>query len=171
MRPPSCSARARGVTLIELLVAVALAALLALAAVPTFRELAANARRDARLQELRGALLVARSEALARGRAVVVCASTTHTSCGSGARWTDGWTALARSTATEAPVALAGAGADPTTWIHATRDAIEFLPSSIAAATATLTVCDSRGARAARSLVISRTGRIRTANAGAGVCG
>lgn len=164
------AAPVRGVTLVELLVVVVLAVGLALAAVPAFRDLAANARRDARVQELRAALLLARSEALVRGRRVVVCASANGVGCEPTAAWSAGWAAFVGSDR-EPGTPLAVAGTDSATSIRATRTAIEFLPSAIAATTATLTVCDWRGARAARSVVISRTGRIRVAAAEASACG
>jgi type IV fimbrial biogenesis protein FimT len=147
-----------GHTLVELLVVLGLAALLAGLATPGFREVRANAVRDARLEELRGTLLLARTEAVARGTPVVVCASTDGRACDDGPRWSRGWVALADA---DAPLAVVGPHA--TVAVHSTRTAIQFQPSAAAATTATLTVCDARGPRAARALVVSRTGRVRTA--------
>lgn len=170
MLPASLAAPVRGVTLVELLLVLVLAAGLALAATPAFRELGANARRDARLQELRAALLLARAEALARGRPVVVCASGNGVACGPASAWSTGWVALVGKDR-EGAAPLVVASADASTSVRAARAVVEFLPSAVAASTATLTVCDWRGARAARSLVVSRTGRIRTAVAEASACG
>jgi type IV fimbrial biogenesis protein FimT len=161
---------AAGYTLVELLVVLLLAATLATLAVPAFRELGADARRNARLEELRASLQLARSEALVRGRPVVVCASSDGIACGPGSAWSEGWATLVSSDG-RATQPLAASGPDHATSVRATRPAVEFLPTAVAASTATLTVCDARGSRAARSLVVSRTGRIRTSTAEVASCG
>jgi type IV fimbrial biogenesis protein FimT len=155
---------APGYTIVEHLVVLALAAILAGLAVPSFRELRANAVRDARLEELRSALLLARSEAVARGVPVVVCASEDGADCAGEPRWSGGWIARVEppDDVPGAPLVLASASA--AVRVHATRAAIEFQPTSSAATTATLTLCDERGVRAARALVVSRSGRVRTAS-------
>lgn len=160
---------AAGYTLVELLVVVLLAATLATLAVPAFRELGANARRDARLEELRASLQLARSEALVRARPVTVCASADGAVCGPAGSWSAGWATLVDGEGSGTQLAVAGP--DDATWVRATRAAVAFLPTAIASTTATLTVCDARGSRAARSLVVSRTGRIRVAAAQGASCG
>ena len=62
-------------------------------------------------------------------------------------------------------VALPGGGGRQS--VRANRGFVEFAPLSPAASTATLTVCDDRGARAARALIVSRTGRVRLSDQGA----
>ncbi|MCK9489586.1 MAG: GspH/FimT family pseudopilin [Xanthomonadales bacterium] len=80
-RPPS--GFQSGVTLIELVVAVAVLAILVSIAVPSFREVALNNRASSITNDLLADLSTARSEAVkVAGRAAVLA---------SGATWADGW--------------------------------------------------------------------------------
>lgn len=158
-------ARSTGHTLVELLVALALVAVLALVAAPSFREFGADLRRDARIRELRHTLALARSEALARGVRVVVCAGAD--TCAGSEDWSRGWLAYAdaeapRAQRTAAEPLLARTSGGARVAVRANRRALEFLPTAVAATTATFAFCDWRGVRAARTLVVSRTGRVRT---------
>ena len=62
----------RGFTLLELMVTVAVAAILTTVAVPGFRDLVQNNRVTSQTNELVAALTMARTEAIKRGRAVEV---------------------------------------------------------------------------------------------------
>ncbi len=55
-------------------------------------------------------------------------------------------------------------GGSGTTSIHSNRSTISFEGGSGFATPATLTVCDRRGARAARAVIVSRSGRPRTSD-------
>lgn len=54
--------------------------------------------------------------------------------------------------------------------LRATRSPLRFWPTSHAASTGTLTICDVRGIAAPRAIVISQTGRARLTGAAAGAC-
>ncbi|MCZ8130730.1 MAG: GspH/FimT family pseudopilin [Steroidobacteraceae bacterium] len=162
----SAAACAVGHTLVELLVVLGLLGVLATLAVPSFAEWRANAARDERVSRLVRSLRLARTEALARGYPVVVCASAGADRCGREARWSDGWIAYVESRAPgdqrdagERLLAHVDGRTSPT--VRSSRRAIEFGPGSLAATTATLVVCDGRGTRAARAVIVSRTGRVR----------
>ena len=96
--PDSTAARrvppppARGFTLVELVVALAVAAVLVGLAVPSFRDLVAAQRRDAALGALAGDLRFARSEAIKRAARVGVCARAEAGATGCGTDWSRGWT-------------------------------------------------------------------------------
>ncbi|MHC1480451.1 GspH/FimT family pseudopilin [Frateuria aurantia] len=83
--------RTRGFTLIELCVAMAVMAILAMIAVPAFY----NTLRAHQLQEtgnaLRGALAYARTEAVLRQYSVSICASGGGTTCSGSADYSLGW--------------------------------------------------------------------------------
>lgn len=79
-----------GFTLVELLIVMAIAAILAFIAVPNFWQFIQNTRSTTQANELVTAMNLARSEASKRGALVEVCASTDQQNC-DGNDWTDGW--------------------------------------------------------------------------------
>jgi type IV fimbrial biogenesis protein FimT len=81
--------RAAGFTLIELMVTVAIAAILLALAVPNFSGTLKASRTSSQIRELANALTYARSEAVARGQEVRMCPSSNQTSCGG--TWSQGW--------------------------------------------------------------------------------
>ena len=99
MRPSPDSTVARrvplppapGVTLVELVVALAVAAILVGLAAPSFRNLVAEQRRDAALGALAGDLRFARSEAIKRAARIGVCARAAAGASGCGTDWSRGW--------------------------------------------------------------------------------
>ncbi|MCP3852650.1 MAG: prepilin-type N-terminal cleavage/methylation domain-containing protein [Gammaproteobacteria bacterium] len=70
-----------GFTITELMIAVAIAAVLLTIGVPSFQETLANNRLDTKTHTVANSLKLARSEAIKRGVAVSVCPSNTGTSC------------------------------------------------------------------------------------------
>ncbi|NMG63689.1 prepilin-type N-terminal cleavage/methylation domain-containing protein [Azoarcus indigens] len=73
------SGRTDGFTLIELMVTLAVAAILAAMAAPSFRTLLANNRLSTQTNELVGAVTFTRSEAVKRGRNVTLCRADSDT--------------------------------------------------------------------------------------------
>lgn len=83
--------RQSGVTLTELMIALAVTAVLAGMAAPTFGAVIRNSRVTASTNELLATLHLARSEAVKRGRRVTVCTSPDQSSCATGVQWHNGW--------------------------------------------------------------------------------
>lgn len=80
-----------GFTLIELMVAVAIAAILIAVAVPSFNAMIAGNRLATQTNDVIGAIMFARSESIRRNRTITFCraASATANACENGANWTD----------------------------------------------------------------------------------
>jgi len=81
----------RGVTLIESIVVLAIIAIVASMAVPTFSLTIARNRMASYTNEFLGFLSYARSEAITRGRRVIVCKSEDGKTCTIHGGWEQGW--------------------------------------------------------------------------------
>lgn len=81
----------RGFTLVELVIVVALVAMLAAVAVPSYRALVQNNRATAQANELVTSLNLARSEAIKRGLPAAACASVDQSTCSGATNWASGW--------------------------------------------------------------------------------
>lgn len=81
----------RGLTLIELVVVMAVAAVLAGVGVPAFAGWIDQYRLTAFTNELHMGVMLARSEAIRRGQRVTLCVSADGAQCSSSAGWEAGW--------------------------------------------------------------------------------
>lgn len=82
--------RVHGFTLIELMVTIAVAAVLITLAIPSFASLINSNRLSAQANEVVASLQLARVEAVRLNQRAVVCRSTNSTSCAGAGQWT-GW--------------------------------------------------------------------------------
>lgn len=80
----------RGFTLIEVMMAIVILAILATVALPNLRATIQNNRMTAQANELLTAFQLARSDALKRNAPVSVCSSSDGSTC-TGDDWEDGW--------------------------------------------------------------------------------
>lgn len=81
--------RIRGFTLLELMITIAIAAILISLALPSFQGVMRANRVSTATNELLASLSLARSEAIRNTRGAGICASADGTSCG--ADWNSGW--------------------------------------------------------------------------------
>lgn len=179
-----------GFSLVELLVTVSVAGTLASLALPSFGELIQDSRRTAVVNELLATLIQARSQAARSGQNIVVCAFEDADRNGrldprerrcTGSDWSHGWFAAhwtdnnrdGRVDADELDEPLRTFVNDqPGVAARAPGFANAPAPSGIAvlrpfdrfSSNGTITVCDRRGARAARALIVSGNGRARIAS-------
>jgi type IV fimbrial biogenesis protein FimT len=172
-----------GFTLIELMVTIAVAAIILTQAVPGFTALVQNNRLISQKNEFISALNLARSESLKRGVRVTVCASSDHATCNT-THWEKGWIIFSDRNAN---VALdAGTGAclatedclirvstglnEGNTLVAKKAGAladtgyIQFTPRGAVDAAATFTFCDKRGDEYARATNINTLGRAISAS-------
>lgn len=80
-----------GFSIIEVLIVVAIAAILTAIAIPAFNVFIGNTRTSAITNEFVSALNLARSEAMKRGREVYVCRSSDGENCAVSGHWGQGW--------------------------------------------------------------------------------
>lgn len=88
-----------GFTLVELFIALAVAAVLLTLAAPAFLDTIARARLDSASSSLVGAIQLARSEAVKRARLATLCSRSENVDgdpvCGDDDDWADGWIVFA----------------------------------------------------------------------------
>ncbi len=166
----------RGLTLVELMMVLAVMAVLLTVGVPTFQNTVKNNRLSAELSALRATLANARSEAMARRLPVRVCESTNGTSCSSTSEFSDGYIAYADENNDD----VVNAGEDvflslqllvPESFSIELRDSTGTVASSVRfgsrgdsiGSSGTFTFCDDRGASYAGALILSPSGSVRGA--------
>ena len=79
-----------GFTLIELIVTLAVVAILLVTGVPMLNQMTVNNRLVAQINSIAGSLALARSESIKRGRSITLCGSTDGASCNTSS-WESGW--------------------------------------------------------------------------------
>ena len=172
----------QGYTMVELMVVVAIVAVLALGAAPSLRDSLDRNGRESAMQTLISAISVARSEAVSQGRIVTFCSSTNQANCAAstGGDWDDGWIVFSDgSTAgtldgTDALVRIWGPSNDQSVITLKTRangsftgDYLQFNSSGILSNTTAVTgvgayfkLCAKDNvATKTRAVLISATGR------------
>ena len=87
--------RANGFSLIELMMALAIAAILLGLAVPQFSQLVQRNRLATATNDMLALMASLRSEALRRGHVVTACVSTDGATCAATGSWHDGWISFA----------------------------------------------------------------------------
>jgi len=163
----------RGITLIETMLALALAAILLATAAPAFGTLTARTESDVSRGTLVTALETARLLAISRSAHVVVCPSADQQYCGQTTEWQHGWIVFAdldhdgTRGVNEAILSVTQSGPNGVAILSgAGRKRIDFRPDgSSPGSNATFTLCDARGAAAAQAIVINNAGRLRIGKA------
>jgi type IV fimbrial biogenesis protein FimT len=162
-----------GFTALELLITVAVTALLLTLAVPAFTTLVLDSRQTAAVNRVVHGMHVARHEALKSESDVVVCRSTTGRQCVHSGTWDAGLIVFINRDRDDPPRVDAGERilqvetglmVNP---ILANRRAFIFRPWGLRSVNGTLTFCDERGTARAKAVVVSYTGRPRATSAAA----
>ncbi|HET9033757.1 MAG TPA: GspH/FimT family pseudopilin [Dokdonella sp.] len=162
--------RLAGVTLVELMIVVSIGAVLTTMALPSFSKLLQASASRASRSALSVSINQARIGAAMRGQQVIVCPSSNQTDCTDDSRWQHGWIAFIDSNrdnehdSDEEIIGVAQAQKSGIAILSSSsRQRIRYQADGSASGTnLTLTVCDRRGPPAARTLVVSNSGRLRS---------
>lgn len=158
----------RGLTLIELLVAIALMAVILTIAVPGLGRFVEQQRLTATTNQLVGHLQFARGEAITRHTLVAACPSSDGLSCTEDNRWEEGWIVYLDPHKTGQPAhpedVLRVMQARPEHIIHSgERLRVRFKGSGVAYGTnLTIHVCSRSDPESARAVIVSNPGRVRS---------
>lgn len=154
-------------TLVELLVTVAIAAILVSLAVPSFNTMLLNNRLTAQANAFASALNYARAGALTQNINVQVCPVGAIGSITCGGNWSAGWI-ITTVPATGFGILLQSYNAGPSdpllsavAFAGNTATTINFDPLGLATTQSNFKICDNRGAAYARSLQVVATGSIQ----------
>ncbi len=166
----------KGFTLIELMIAIAMLAILLTVGVPNFRTSIQNNRMITNANGLLSAIMIARSEAIKRGVNVQIISN-------SGSNWANGWTVVTDTNNDNIFIATADCSVDCAVHNRTAFNAsltlnsvvnnvtfFEFDPRGrLRTATSTpdtLVMCDGRGfVQQARAIIVTNTGRSRVVSA------
>jgi type IV fimbrial biogenesis protein FimT len=157
----------RGYSLYELIMTVALVALVLTLGVPSFGRIVANQRLRVEVDALFHAVHLARKSSIVRRRVVALCPSSDGVACEPGPDWSAGWMMFVNTDRDEPAyrdddeAVLAFHRVDPNTRIMSNRRTFSLRSTQQRATNGTIIVCDRSGRGTARGLVISYTGRPR----------
>ena len=158
----------QGFTALELLVTMAIVAILLATAVPSFKHYNWNLRMKTAMDSLQTDLNLARRSAISLGVQTVTCPALTPDGCSGESDWINGWIVFAdlntdRQRQTGEPLLKQSAAVE---FMHidspVSRSFVRFYPNGSApGSNMTILFCDQRGARYASRISVSNSGRIR----------
>ncbi|HXH03934.1 MAG TPA: GspH/FimT family pseudopilin [Candidatus Competibacteraceae bacterium] len=166
--------RCRGFTLLELMIALALGAVVLTLGIPSLQELVRNQHMVTASNELLTTLALARFEAIKRSVRVTLCKSLDGQQCTPDSHWEEGGLVFVDGSETakvdgdDRPIRVyPRLEGELTLRTGETFSAyVSFLPSGMSEgktklANDTFRLCDARGSGMARAIIVNRSGRIR----------
>ena len=167
--------KSRGFNLLELMITVGVATIIAMIALPSFSYILQNVRLKMQIYDFSGALDFARSEAVKRGTWVTVCASADQAACGpNGTQWESGWIVFVDPNNNhvvdvgEGPPLRAASALIPTYTLRGTSATtlasyITFNAKGVSSASGQFVLCQNGRINPARAALVGSSGRITDA--------
>ena len=162
-------ARDSGYSLLELMMTIAVAAMILTLGLPSFSALKARNTQRVEINALFHAVHLARKGSIMRKQVVSLCPTADGLTCNPGRDWSGGFLMFDNSDRDEPPelddgeILLYRHLASPSVKIAANRRGFTLRATFLRATNGTLVVCDRAGRVSPRALVISYTGRPRVA--------
>jgi len=157
-----------GITALELMVTMAIAAILLATAVPSFKNYSWNLRMRTAMDVLQTDLNLARSRAISHNIQTVICPATGASGCSGESNWQQGWIVFTDLNGDrqkqEGEPLLKHAGAVELLSISSSRsrDHLRFFPNGTApGSNVSILFCDKRGSEKAGAIAVSNSGRVR----------
>ncbi len=159
-----------GFTLLELLITVALVAIVMAIGIPSMTTFIQNDRLTTQINTLVGHLSYARSEAVKRSQQVAVCVSSNGTACTGGVNWENGWIVYVDADNSGTfnggePILRAQQLLDGGNTLQpagiGTQVTYDYRGFVTTASVGSFSLCDTRGATYGKALTSSTTGRVR----------
>ncbi|MBT8084264.1 MAG: hypothetical protein HKN35_02890 [Woeseia sp.] len=161
--------RESGYTLFELLMTVALAALLLFVGVPSLGKIAADNELRAQIDPLFHAIHLARKESIMRREVITLCPSVDGELCSNGTDWSAGWQMFVNrdrdhpAQRDDGEIVLRRHAGNDRVRIVANRRSFTLRATQRRATNGTFIFCDRGGRISSRALIVSYTGRPRVA--------
>jgi len=165
--------RQQGVTALELIVAMAIVAILLATGVPAIKDYSWNLRMRSAIDMLHTDMMLARGRAISHNIQTIVCPAVSSTECSGLSRWQDGWIVFTdingdRQRQDGEPL-LKHAGAVEFLDITSSRSRTSlrfYANGSAPGSNISILFCDQRGAAHAGRIIVSNSGRIRVETGG-----
>ena len=176
------ASRLHGFTLVELMITLAVMAVLLAIAAPSFNGVVLSSKLGSYANNFVASAALARSEAIKRNATVVLCASADGASCATTGGWEQGWIVACQTTRPN--TMCDGTGPDWIVFHHQaavssdfkiTEDSalrtLAFAPTGIGATQAALTICrETPPGGQEREVSVSATGRASVKKTATGTC-
>jgi type IV fimbrial biogenesis protein FimT len=165
----------KGFTLIELVITIAIGAIVLTMGIPSFQNVILNNRLITQTNTLIGALTLARTEAIKNGTFTTICASDDGATCGD--NWAKGWMVFSsRNGDTKVDpgddVWLVNDGLKGGNTLKYDYEAITFNAKGLIEGVTndTFKLCDAKRSGLGRLIIVARTGRARVEKEPGGKC-
>ncbi|WP_419535090.1 GspH/FimT family pseudopilin [Endozoicomonas sp.] len=169
----SIPSKSLGVSLIELLVSLSVAAILIAVSAPSMKALIVNNRIDNVTDEVYGSLMLARSEAIKRQRTVSLCSTVDDLTCDeNNAGWHHGWLIFTDESDdgllndSDQLIRRVAEQSDLISIVWNRGYSLRFNSRGQTTQAGTFQICDQENNSDSKAIVISMTGRLRTEEQG-----